>query len=274
MSDKLAKYQTVTEEDLAQVDREADSIGGSSILKLAEGDNVLRILPAPVGGWKTFRTTARHTIDPMPGLDKKLFFNCPKFELKEDCPVCDHATRLLGGKNPVDQELGKKLRAKSAVLCNVCNRDNTDAGARVLYMNAGGNKSLWAKVNSLFRSRSGGPGMVDPSEAGYDTIIHRKGTGQFDTEYNVFPSRDSTPLSEDQDESDRILSSQIDLETLIDITVPMELLEAFGRVASSNRVATAATRRSAVTDARRAAPSAPKLPPGGKAYDPNDESTW
>lgn len=302
MTNALTKYQQYTPEDIAGVDADVASNSGSVFLDVREGDNVVRILPPPVGRWPLFRTSARHYIE-VPGLEHKVSFDCPAFEyarlnrqvkegalpasvlegLDASCPACAEALRLASSRNPLDKKRARDIGAGTRVLCNVLSRDNPGMGPRVLAMGP----MIWKKVSALSQDKRKGGNVADPTAGGFDLIITKTvGGGGQRTKYETTPDRQNSPLADTSEEVEEILGAQHDLDAVVDATIPEELLEALGSVARAGRSGRNSTGRSGSTaadDARgRLQSGSNKAVVDAKgeevdtkpAYDDDDPSTW
>jgi hypothetical protein len=246
----LVKHGKFDIQALDEVDKKVDAIAGSVFIDFNPGDTVLRFLPPQLGSSSPFRVTALHYVDAVPGIDRLVVFACPRTELKQDCPVCDEVRRLQGTQNPVDRERAFRLSAGLRVYANVIDRNNEDAGPRV----AAFGKTIWEALKSIRRNTRLGGDFTDPSEAGFDIIVHREGTGKVDTRYTVNADRSSSPLSKDPTQAAKWLEEQHDLEQFVDPRIPEDLLRAWGAMARLSNEARApqlaGPRRSAVSDAK------------------------
>ena len=100
----LQKWQPWTGED-AQSDREALNRKGRSIASLADGENVLRILPG-LPGKRPFRVVREHYIKGI-GDEGGFSFACPRSEKSQPCPVCAQGRKLSRTGNETDAEAAK-----------------------------------------------------------------------------------------------------------------------------------------------------------------------
>lgn len=220
----MVRYGNFSIDTMNKQSAVADALGGADFLKLVEGANVLRFLPPLEGQDSPFRITAMHYIDAVPGLpNKKLVFACPQHELKQACPACQRAAELSRSLNPIDREQGKKFAAGLRIYANVIDRNNPDAGPRVLAFG----KQIWDQLKSILNNPRSGGNFLDPTEKGFDIVINRKGTGQFDTEYTCLPDRNNSPLHVDDAIAQEIIDMQHDLESHVTPIVPEELVAAW-----------------------------------------------
>lgn len=174
-------------------------------MKVAEGENIFRILPPTwdvkgpwgdnwaidvylhwdVGADKGTYLCARkmHDIDP------KL---CPE----DRCPVCEMLEDLD------DDEIKKRLKAKRSLLAYVIDRKDEKAGPQIWRLG----KQL--EGNLQFRSKDKKTGAVlpiDHPERGYDISFNRVGNDEKTKYTNEDVDRDSSYISEDQKKEDKWL---------------------------------------------------------------------
>lgn len=273
MGDQLTKYTGFDMDMLDAVDKKVESISGSVFMDISPGTTVVRFLPAPAGK-QPFRVTSMHYIDAVPGLDKLVVFACPRTELKQPCPACAEVDRLISTRNPVDKERAYRIEAKLKVYSNVIDRANPDAGARVLSMG----KMLWGKLKEIRRNPRLGGDFTDPGAGGFDVVITREGSGKTDTRYDCAADRSNSPLAETAEEMDHMLSSQHDLEALVDTAFPDELLNAYRSLTTAGRGGSAGGRQDS-------APRGSQVQPGRRSAvidaqgttvedDADDPSKW
>jgi len=234
MTSALTKYSSFTDADLDAADQKVDALAGHAFLTLDVGETVVRVLPAPIGGWPTFRVTAMHYMDAMPGSDKKIVFACPRVELKQPCPACAFAERLGASRNPMDKDRAKRASAGLRVYANVVNRANPDAGPRVLAVGL----QIWRQIKAIRKNPRLGGDFTSPGADGFDLIITREGSGKNDTKYTVFADRNNSALAASESEAAAILQSQHNLDALVDPTIPVELIRAWQGMASAEATPT------------------------------------
>jgi hypothetical protein len=200
----IQKYGEYSEE-AAEAEREEMGKGSAEFMTLAQGDNVVRFLPPQPGKNSPFVITSQHYVT-IPSKDKVVVFTCPRQMLKKPCPVCAQAERLNKGGNKADRDRAFKLFPQRKVFANVIDRNNPEAGPKVLGF---GKKIHDALVVFRQNKRTGGD-FTHPLR-GYDIVINRVGDG-LKTKYSVMADRASTPLAETPDEIDAILAVQNELE--------------------------------------------------------------
>lgn len=178
--------------DIEAVDEGLDlaSKGTSAMLKLKAGRNVLRFLPPPLGKRTIFAVVHQHFFE-LPGMAKKVSFNCPHLHGVGMCPVCRLVDKLRSTNSQADYELAGEMRAKLRVFANVIHRDQPDVGPQVFAFG----KKVHDQLASLRKDATAGGDFTHPMN-GFDIIIERKGTTKNDTEYTVKTARTSSPLGD------------------------------------------------------------------------------
>lgn len=229
-SSSIVQYGSFDIDDLDEVDRQVDAIAGSVYVDVEVGDNVFRALP-PLVGRKALRVTAKHFIDAVPGLEKMVVFACPRIELKEYCRACERVEELNRSKNPLDRDRAWKIKASLSISMNVINRANEDAGPRVYSFG----KMVHNQLKAIRKSPRMGGDYTDPSENGFDLVIHRVGTGKNDTKYTVAADRNNSPLHVDPEIANEWIRNQHDLDSMIDTEFPEQLLLAWRDLATAGR---------------------------------------
>jgi len=197
-------------DDAAAQDAAATKAGQKSYLKLVEGDNVIRFLPPLPGKGSPLATTFNHYMELPDG--RKVSFNCPRLMAKRACIVCAKGEQLRNSRNMVDQKAGKRLFPRVRVYANVIDRNNEALGVQIFAFGKGILESLTAIRGN---PRKGG-NFTHPM-TGRDIIIHRKGTGQFDTEYSVNPDVQASPLHSDPSTADMWLEMAYDLDPFMTV---------------------------------------------------------
>lgn len=218
----IVQYGTFTEDALERDSAKVDQLTGNAFMELLPGENVLRFLPPPIGKNSPFRMTAMHYIEPPPGIEKKMVFACPRHELREACPACEHAARLSSG-NAAERRAASEFQPKFRAYANVLDRNNPEAGVKVL----GFGKMIYNDLRSIRRNPRTGGDYTNPTETGFDIIITREGTGM-NTQYAASADRNNTPLAESDEELMSILAQAHDLEQFVNPEVPEELLMVWG----------------------------------------------
>lgn len=265
MGSDITKYTGFDLDMLDQVDQQVDAVSGNVYLTVDVGDTVVRFLPARAGK-APFRVTSMHYIDAIPGLEKMIVFACPRVELKQACPACQEADRLLATRNPIDRERAMRISGTLRVYANVLDRNAAASGPKIFSMGI----MIWKKLKSLRANPRLGGDFTDPSAAGFDVIITREGTGPRDTRYEVYPDRNNSPLAATQEEVEEILARQHDLDLQVDPTVPEELAGAWRSLATAGAGGArkpAPARRSAAQDAK-----VTDVP--GEEVDSDDPANW
>jgi len=190
--------------------------GSAQWMKLAEGRNIVRIIPPPKGVQSPFLIYDQHFITRPDG--SKVSFACPNRTAKKPCPVCEHANKLYQTGNKTDQQAAKQFWPKKRILVNVIDRANPEAGPKVL----GVPKSVHEDIIKIRNNPDAGGNRGHPLE-GFDLCIERKGTGQFDTEYTVIPSRKNSHLGPTTEVMNDWIGTQHDLQPFAKLLEPAEI---------------------------------------------------
>lgn len=227
----IVSYGSYDIDAAKDIQKKVEAISGGNFLKLGVGDTVVRILPPTAGRNSPFRVTAVHYIDAVPGLQKMVVFTCPRVELKEPCIACEKAQQLQNSKSPIDRERAWKIGAQLKIYANVVDRDNPDAGVKILSFG----KTIHEQLKKIRKNPRLGGDFTDPTKGGFDIVINREGTGQRDTKYVVSAARENSPLSTDVEEINGWIGGQHDLEKLIRVEAPDELLAAWSDLGMAHR---------------------------------------
>jgi len=176
-----------------------DTGAGTGFFGPKEGRNVIRILP-PVGKMEYFfQTVGRHYMPP----DNKKAIYCPSFTSDRElpCPICELSDQL---RQAGDKKMSDELRVRRQFWMNVINRDSSNPEPLIYTPGV----IVFGELSSLISD----PDYGDITDVlnGYDIIIEKSGTGR-DTEYHVKARPKTTPLTEDEDELENILSKARDL---------------------------------------------------------------
>jgi hypothetical protein len=250
MSEGIVRYAEYSVTDFDRdVDR-ANQLGGSTLMELKQGENVVRFVPSKEPGVSPIRSTGMHYVDAVPGLDKMVVVACPKKELQQPCPICDAATQLLRSPNPIDRERGERIQAKLTLYANVVDRaappDDPNFGLRVLRFG----KQILEQLKTIRRSERTGGDFFDPTEKGFDIVIIREGTEK-STKYKVVPDRQNSALYDDVELCQATIDNGYDLNTYVNTVVPDALIAALESASGMGRQAAPAARQ---LPARAAAP--------------------
>ena len=213
MGNSIVKYSKYSPEAAEQDAKEASS--GGSFMKLEVGKTKVRVLPPPVGKSSPFKTVNQHFIE-LNG--EKLVFACPRYEAKKPCPACMEADRLRKTGNPADRDAAKDYYAKKRFFVNVIDRANPEKGVQIL----GIGFTIHGALTKLAQDVDAGGDFTDP-EQGYDIIINRTGTGKNDTEYTVFPAKNSTPLAPTAEQMQDWIDNQPELDRLSTVKEASEI---------------------------------------------------
>jgi hypothetical protein len=186
-------------QNLARVDRLAalrDKLahtdlrsGGGGFFSPPDGRSVIRILPEVGDMTFFFQQVGTHML---PDTDNKKQFYCPAFtsEGELECPICEYVEQLKKDGSKASQALADALRVKKKFWMNVIDRDHEGVGPQIFTPGV----MIFGQISSLISDPDYGD--IFDIEKGIDIIITRKGKN-LETEYQVKPKRDDSPLSED-----------------------------------------------------------------------------
>lgn len=135
--------------------------------------------------------------------------------ISEPCAVLEKYHELKESDNPDDKDLAKSFSPKKRYLAPVIvytdlkgtkvDKDNT---GKLVQLSVG----QYEKLIDLYLDEDEWGDMTDP-ENGYDVKLIRSGTGQFDTEYDVQPCKNSPVPAEFKDKV-------VDLDGMVRAVVP------------------------------------------------------
>lgn len=259
MTGNIKRWNDFTNEDLDEVKHEVDK-GGTGFLKLEIGQTVLRFLP-PTGSERTpFAVAHQHFLEVPGGNTTRV--NCARLMQNQPCPVCQLADRLKSTGNREDYALGDSMYAGKRVFANVIDRASPDLGPQVLAFG----KKIFDELDKILRDGNVGGNFTDPTEAGFDIVIEREGTGKQDTKYSVHASRQNSALAATDEEIDAILAAKnslVELTAMLDYDETSKMIvQAYPKVFANAVVGQgripAPSRQLAPTPA--APPSAPRAP--------------
>lgn len=177
--------------------------GGGGFFSPPDGRSVIRILPE-VGEMQFFyQQVGSHML---PGSENRKQFYCPNFtsEGELDCPICDYVEELKRSGDKASLALASALRVKRKFWMNVIDRDHESVGPQIFTPGV----MVFGQISSLISDPDYGD--IFDVDKGIDIIIERKGKN-LETEYQVKPRRDSSPLSEDEDTLNEWLDKARDL---------------------------------------------------------------
>jgi len=171
------QYQGYTKDDAEKDAEELERSRNSRYIRIRPGKNVFRVVPARPGGkWK--RVTYRHFVD-VPGVGT-VSFTCPRYETKgkRKCESCDDERKLRATNDKVDAKRADRIQAQRKVLINVVDRNDEEAGPRVLEVGRGIDKDM------VEMKKFEDVDFVDPIK-GSDLIIVKTGEGRQGTRYKT-----------------------------------------------------------------------------------------
>ncbi|MFA5035632.1 MAG: hypothetical protein WC479_00445 [Candidatus Izemoplasmatales bacterium] len=195
-ADRLAALR----DKLSKVDLRS---GGGGFFSPPDGRSIIRIMPETGEMTFFYQQVGTHT---MPGTDNKKYFYCPNFtsEGELDCPICDYIEDLKRAGDKASTALANTLRVKRKFWMNVINRDQPNVGPQIFTPGV----MVFSQISSLISDPDYGD--IFDIKDGIDIIIERKGQ-KLETEYQVKPRRDSSPLSDDEDQVKEWLDKARDL---------------------------------------------------------------
>jgi len=175
--------------------------GGKGFWSPKQGRSVIRILPETGDMEFIFQEVGRHTFPD----GRKVY--CPKFTSAGalECPICELVDELYADGAPSSVRLAKSIKLRRAYWMNVINRDDQDSGPLIF--------TPGVKIFNQVQNLVGDPdyGDISDPEDGLDIVIIRTGAGGLDTDYDVKPRRNSSPLSDNEEEAKGWLEKSKDL---------------------------------------------------------------
>jgi hypothetical protein len=160
-----------------------------SYLKLKKGENNIRIAPAKDENAPTWVETGYH-YEVGPNGDNVC---CPKLT-EEDlgggkpCPICELVKRLRKSNDADDKKTVDDIKGTRRFFMNALDLDEPEKGWQVLPMGV----TMYKDILSWITHPDYGD--ITDAEEGYNLIIKKSGDGR-DTEYNVTPRKNPSPLS-------------------------------------------------------------------------------
>lgn len=214
----LVKYGSYSLE--AAEEEEADlesSGGGADFMKLAEGKNVVRFMPPPLGLNSPFKVVSQHYVKNPTG--SPVVFACPRVMEKRFCPVCNKANSYKASGNAADKKAAGELYAKRRIFANVIDRSDPDSGPKILAFG----KMIQQALVKIRKNEDIGGDYTDPTD-GFDIIIERTGQG-LNTSYSVLPARRESPLGDME-----WIGQQHDLQRYAEVPTDEELQEMLAEI--------------------------------------------
>lgn len=208
---RLKNYVPIDDEArqaIEEEDRELYRTDGTQRAEIKEGRNEFRFIPRKKGMRSHLKTVHVHFVNDVPGRDGVLAFNCPRKMLKppKQCPECEYAKELYQSSNPVDQQQAKDHFPRAQTIANVIDRSREGDGPLVLAFG----KVISESLKGILEDEGD---YTNPTDGGFDIVIKRRGK-KLDTRYTVTAARDSSPLSEDDDEAEEWIENQWSLVEL------------------------------------------------------------
>lgn len=177
--------------------------GGVGFWSPKEGKNIIRIMPETGDMDFFFQTVGVHHLP-----NKKRVY-CPRFTTEDQlpCPICETVDQLYRG-DAAQKQLAGELRVRKAYWMNVIVRGEENLGPQIYTPGV----TVFGSIASLISDPDYGDVM--DIDDGIDITIDRSGKG-LDTEYQVTPRRNSSPLSEDADLAQEWLDKAKDLSYVL-----------------------------------------------------------
>lgn len=219
MASNIVQYGGFSVEDAQEVAEEAAKGAVGGWLTLADGRNVLRVLPARLGG-KAIVTIPQHWVK-LPGQEKGASINCAQLMMRKPCIICDYQARLMASGNAADYKIAKDLTARRQNFCAVIQRK--DEGRGPLLMRFG--KTILDDLIDMRADEINGGDFTDPVN-GFDVIVKRKGSG-LETEYKTTKGA-TCPLHDDAEVMNMWLEKLPNLDLLRAIPSEEDILEQCG----------------------------------------------
>ena len=185
--------------------------GGKNFWKPKQGANQIRILPGVGNMGEMFWTSVgSHYLGPRNNV------MCPEVTLGDECPICKYVQQLYADAgNQESKELAGKLRARKQFWMNIVDRADEAKGVQIYAPGV----TVFGSIASLVQDPDYGD--IYDADDGLDITINRAGAG-LDTEYEVIPRRNSTPLSASQSTTDDWMDAAYDLSPVILTDDPSE----------------------------------------------------
>jgi len=176
-------------------------------LKLPVGRTKVRILPGQDPGSvdKDFYVKSIVHYNVNPNNPKLPVISAKSKNPNAFCPIMDRINQLRHSTDPADQAEVKRMWPKTFYYMGLIMLEGADTGKLFVLQ---GRKTLWKKIMSLMNEPDYGD-ITHPVE-GFDVTLVKSGK-DLDTEYDVLPSRNPSPISDDPEEVKAILENQFDL---------------------------------------------------------------
>lgn len=132
---------------------------------------------------------------------------CPRtLDADAECPICSKVRQLYSTKNPQDKIAADKMKGKPRFLMGVVPLQGfaDDVLGKILVWPAP--SKIRDRIQALFNNPDYGD-ITHPTE-GYDCWLTVSGTDMTNTQYNLDPVKNPTPLSDDPAEIELVLAAQ------------------------------------------------------------------
>lgn len=169
----LVKWGSYDEDAMEAEEEFASRIVGDYI-KMAEGNNLVRILPPAAGRRTPWVLVQEHHIDIG---DSHFRFVCPTQMANQPCPMCGKAKALKESGNQADYNAARKLFPTFRAYANAIDYRVQDLGPRIL--------GIGKKIHKDLRMYLRQNGDYTNPETGYALNIIRTGSGIENTQYQV-----------------------------------------------------------------------------------------
>lgn len=171
-----------------QRQRTSRTSSGGSFWGPKVGTNRPRVLPHPEKNHPFFFKVGQHYgLGPEGKSAVYCLQNSPIID--ETCPICTFAEQLRkkAKRGSREDELASRIWVRNRILCVVLDQLNPDAGLQYWMFGPRIYLAILELINGEY------PDLLS-IESGYDLIVKRVGQDMEDTQYNVFPAKESSAL--------------------------------------------------------------------------------
>ena len=201
--------KTSTNLDRLREEFEKSKNGGSQFWKPREyGKYTVRFLPQQGEDSIFYKETKKHKIG-----DQYLY--CPRVE-GDSCPICKKYKALWEKNTTTSQALAKEIKPRFQYLYNIILKDENgkqpEDPKKVLIYESG--KKLYEKLMSYFFDPDFGD--LTDAKSGFNFVIEKsEGDMGFPSYDNSRPKRNPSPISDDEEVIEEILSKVINLDSQV-----------------------------------------------------------
>ena len=181
-------------------------------IRLEDGDNKLRLLPATEEDGMFFFEYFQHYIDGQ-------YIVCPKRteSINTACPICDYVSKLYATKREDDRQLAGEIRSKVKYLYNAIDRNKEDEGVKIL--------QTGIKLFEVLIDKVCDPDIGDITniKEGFDIIIKKKQQAGFPNYDGSDVARKPSLLSDNIEKIKEWMGSRYDLSKEVEVLTKDEL---------------------------------------------------